>query len=93
METGTDPNPEILIRYGDSPYIFTLSDATGVSPVDRRWEHLRVQYPARQWRLLASLAESGQQMPIVVAAADGQPNRYNVSAMASMNWHGGLIAA
>src|SRR5215471_13202966 len=46
--------------------------------LDRRWEHLRVRHPARQRRLLASLAESGQQTPIVVVAADGQQNRYVV---------------
>ena len=34
--------------------------------LDRRWEHLRVREPHRQRRLLASLAESGQQTPIVV---------------------------
>ena len=33
---------------------------------------------ARQRRLLASLAESGQQTPIVVVAAEGQPDRYLV---------------
>jgi integrase len=38
--------------------------------LDRRWEHLRVHHPGRQRRLLASLAESGQQTPIVVVAAD-----------------------
>ena len=36
--------------------------------LDRRWEHLRVRHPERQRRLLASLAESGQQTPIVVVA-------------------------
>jgi ParB/RepB/Spo0J family partition protein len=46
--------------------------------LDRRWEHLRVRHPARQRRLLASLAESGQQVPIVVVAAEGQPGRYLV---------------
>jgi ParB/RepB/Spo0J family partition protein len=46
--------------------------------LDRRWEHLRVRHPARQRRLLASLAESGQQTPIVVVAADGQADRYVV---------------
>jgi ParB family chromosome partitioning protein len=46
--------------------------------LDRRWEHLRVRHPARQRRLLASLAETGQQTPIVVVAAEGQPNRYLV---------------
>jgi ParB family transcriptional regulator, chromosome partitioning protein len=46
--------------------------------LDRRWEHLRVRHPARQCRLLASLAESGQQTPIVVVAAEGQPDRYVV---------------
>jgi ParB family transcriptional regulator, chromosome partitioning protein len=46
--------------------------------LDRRWEHLRVRHAARQRRLLASLAESGQQTPIVVVAAQGQADRYVV---------------
>jgi uncharacterized ParB-like nuclease family protein len=46
--------------------------------LDRRWEHLRVRQPARQRRLLASLADSGQQTPIVVVAAEGQTDRYVV---------------
>ena len=46
--------------------------------LDRRWEHLRVHHPGRQRRLLASLAESGQQTPIVVVAAEGQPDRFVV---------------
>ena len=46
--------------------------------LDRRWEHLRVRHPARQRRLLASLAESGQQTPIVVVAAEGVADRYVV---------------
>ena len=46
--------------------------------LDRRWEHLRVRHPARQRRLLASLAESGQQTPIVVVAAEGHADRYVV---------------
>src|SRR5579864_5635059 len=46
--------------------------------LDRRWEHLRVHHPGRQRRLLASLAESGQQTPIVVVALVGQPDRYVV---------------
>ncbi|HLG95407.1 MAG TPA: ParB/RepB/Spo0J family partition protein [Bryobacteraceae bacterium] len=46
--------------------------------LDRRWEHLRVRYPARQRRLLASLAESGQQTPIVVVPAEDQVDRYVV---------------
>jgi len=46
--------------------------------LDRRWEHLRVRHPARQRRLLASLAESGQQTPVVVVAAEGQADRYIV---------------
>ncbi len=46
--------------------------------LDRRWEHLRVRHPARQRRLLASLAESGQQTPIVVVAAEDQGDRYVV---------------
>src|ERR1700736_4777463 len=46
--------------------------------LDRRWEHLRVRHPARQRRLLASLAEAGQQTPLVVVAAEGQADRYVV---------------
>lgn len=46
--------------------------------LDRRWEHLRVRHPARQRRLLASLADSGQQTPIVVVAAEEQADRYVV---------------
>jgi ParB family transcriptional regulator, chromosome partitioning protein len=46
--------------------------------LDRRWEHLRVRHAARQRRLLASLAESGQQTPIVVVAAEGHADRYVV---------------
>ena len=46
--------------------------------LDRRWEHLRVRHPARHRRLLASLAESGQQTPIVVVGAEGQADRYVV---------------
>jgi len=46
--------------------------------LERRWEHLRVRHPARQRRLLASLAEAGQQTPIVVVAAEGQAERYVV---------------
>ena len=46
--------------------------------LDRRWEHLRVHHPARQRRLLASLADGGQQTPIVVVPAEGQADRYVV---------------
>jgi ParB/RepB/Spo0J family partition protein len=46
--------------------------------LERRWEHLRVRDPQRQRRLLASLADSGQQAPIVVVAAEGQADRYVV---------------
>ena len=46
--------------------------------LDRRWEHLRVRHPARQRQLLASLAEVGQQTPIVVVAVEGQVGRYVV---------------
>ena len=46
--------------------------------LDRRGEHLRVRHPARQRQLLASLAEAGQQTPIVVVASEGQADRYLV---------------
>lgn len=45
--------------------------------LDRRFEHLRVRPPQCQRRLLASLAESGQQTPIVVVAS-GYADRYLV---------------
>jgi ParB family transcriptional regulator, chromosome partitioning protein len=46
--------------------------------LERRWEHLRVRRPERQRRLLASLAASGQQTPIVVVAPVNQADRYLV---------------
>ena len=46
--------------------------------LDRRWQHLRVRDPRRQRRLLASLADSGQQVPIVVVTAEGCTDRYVV---------------
>ncbi len=46
--------------------------------LDRRWEHLRVREPHRQRRLLASLADSGQQTPIVVVVSQDNSQRYLV---------------
>ena len=46
--------------------------------LERRWEHLRVRQPQRQGRLMASLAESGQQTPIVVVLSTGERERYLV---------------
>jgi len=46
--------------------------------LDLRFEHLRVRRPDRERRLLASLAASGQQMPIVVVAVRDKPDRYLV---------------
>lgn len=46
--------------------------------LDRCWEHLRAREPHRQRRLLASLAESGQQTPIVVVAVADHRDRYLV---------------
>ena len=46
--------------------------------LDRRYEHLRVRNRQRLRRLLASLAESGQQTPIVVVAVSGRPDCYRV---------------
>ena len=44
--------------------------------LDRRWEHLRVREPHRRRRLLASLADSGQQTPIVVVESTDNHERY-----------------
>src|ERR1700722_8440940 len=46
--------------------------------LERRWERLRVDNPQRRRRLLASLADSGQQVPIVVVAMEGVADRYVV---------------
>jgi ParB family transcriptional regulator, chromosome partitioning protein len=46
--------------------------------LERRWEHLRVREPHRQRQLIASLAEAGQQTPIVVVPAEQGSNRYVV---------------
>lgn len=39
--------------------------------LDLRYERLRVRHPARERRLLASIADVGQQMPIVVVGGGG----------------------
>src|SRR5258708_1497909 len=44
--------------------------------LERRWEHLRVRQPQRQRRLMASLAESGPQPPIVGVLSSGERGRY-----------------
>ena len=46
--------------------------------LDRPFELLRARTPERQRRLLASLADTGQQTPIVVVAAAEQQDRYVV---------------
>jgi ParB family chromosome partitioning protein len=46
--------------------------------LDRRWEHLRVRQPHRQRHLMASLAESGQQTPIVVVLSADNRDHYLV---------------
>ena len=46
--------------------------------LERRWEHLRVHQPQGQRRLMASLAESGQQTPIVVVLGAEPGERYLV---------------
>jgi ParB family transcriptional regulator, chromosome partitioning protein len=46
--------------------------------LDRRWEHLRVRHPQQQRHLLASLAEHGQQAPIIVVSAETSPASYIV---------------
>jgi ParB family chromosome partitioning protein len=46
--------------------------------LDLSFEHLHVRRPDRERRLLASLAASGQQAPIVVVAVREQPDRYLV---------------
>lgn len=46
--------------------------------LDHRHEALRVRHPLRQRQLLASLAASGQQTPIVVVAIADKPDRYLV---------------
>jgi ParB family chromosome partitioning protein len=46
--------------------------------LDRRWEHLRVRQPHRQRRLMASLAECGQQTPIIVVLSAENRERYLV---------------
>ena len=46
--------------------------------LDRRYEPLRVRNPQRQRQLLASLAATGQQTPIIVIAVADQPDRYVV---------------
>ena len=46
--------------------------------LERRWEHLRLREPHRQRQLMASLAEGGQQTPIIVVATENDSSRYVV---------------
>jgi ParB family chromosome partitioning protein len=46
--------------------------------LDLRYESLRVHRPDRERRLLASIAEHGQQVPIVVVVIAEEPNRFVV---------------
>lgn len=46
--------------------------------LDLRYEALRARRPAAERRLLASLAEKSQRVPIVVVALDGEAGRYVV---------------
>ena len=46
--------------------------------LDQCWEHLRVRHAVQQRQLLGSLAEAGQQTPIVVVAAPEEGGRYLV---------------
>jgi ParB/RepB/Spo0J family partition protein len=46
--------------------------------LDRGYEHLRVRHPQQQRQLLASLAASGQQTPIIVVAISNPSDRYRV---------------
>jgi ParB/RepB/Spo0J family partition protein len=46
--------------------------------LELRYEHLRVRRPDRERRLLASLAATGQQVPIVVVSIEAQADRYLV---------------
>ena len=58
LETGARLNPEILIRQTALALHSASLMQLEFHQLDRRWEHLRVRHPARQRRLLASLAES-----------------------------------
>ena len=46
--------------------------------LDMRYEGLRVRRPERERRLLSSLAERGQQVPIVVIGLTEEANRFLV---------------
>jgi ParB family chromosome partitioning protein len=46
--------------------------------LEQCWEHLRVRPAAQQRRLIASLAEAGQQTPIIVVRSKTEENRYVV---------------
>lgn len=51
--------------------------------LDRRWEHLRVRRVDRERRLLASLAATGQQTPIVVVGGDRRDQELPVASKAA----------
>jgi ParB/RepB/Spo0J family partition protein len=70
--------PTCRKRPDPSRRILILAMRLEFHQLDCRWEHVRVRHPARHRRLLASLAASGQQTPIVVVAMESQGDRYLV---------------
>jgi hypothetical protein len=52
-----------------SPDVGWIAVGLEFHQLELRYERLRVRQPARERRLLASLADAGQQMPIVVVTA------------------------
>ena len=61
--------------------------------LERRWEHLRARHPSRQRRLLASLADVGQQTPIVVVAAENQADLFLQGVSVSVIENAFVLAA
>ncbi len=65
--------------------------------LELRYERLRVHQPARERRLLASLADAGQQMPIVVVTAGstyvvdvGAWDEVRQHSMQALQWIGSI---
>jgi ParB family chromosome partitioning protein len=77
MQAIGDDFPQVRRKTRSPPWSNADSDGTGISPLELRYEFLRIRRPEHERRMLVSLDEVGQQVPIVVVQ-DVEIERYVV---------------
>lgn len=74
----SDPRRAVWTLAAGKPAARSMAMDLEFHQLDVRYEHLRLRRPERERRLFGSLAEKGQQVPIVVVALVEDPGRYQV---------------